>query len=195
MQIELVPGLTNVIRFPIEDRVRPSIELIYDIQPDAREVLAVAEAFHLESCDLNLQHVVDQETATFIAEQLPPSDSEDRKPALTALLEPVMAKAVQACRQQRTIAVQAVEAQQRALAAKTAGGYWLAPLEERAEALTKQAAELLLAAYARCQEALGVNRAVGIARRGETWAAYNARADSDEWLIDLEKRRGSRPAA
>ena len=60
MQIELVPGLTNVIRFPIEDRVRPSIELIYDIQPDAREVLAVAEAFYLESCDLNLQHVVDQ---------------------------------------------------------------------------------------------------------------------------------------
>ena len=195
MQIELVPGLTNVIRFPIEDRVRPSIELIYDIQPDAREVLAVAEAFHFESCDLNFQYVVDQETATFIAEQLPPANSEDLKPALTTLLEPVVAKAVQACRQQRTVAVQAVEAQQRALAAKTASGYWLAPLEERAEALTKQAAELLLEAYARCQEALGVNRAVGIARRGETWAAYNTHADSDEWLIDLEKRRGSRPAA
>lgn len=195
MQIELVPGLTNVIRFPIEDRMRPSIELIYDIQPDAREVLAVAEAFHLESCNTDLQHIVDQETATFIAEQLPPANSEDRQAALIALSEPVVARAVEACRRQRIIAVQAVEAQQRALWAKTTDGYWLAPLEERAEGLTKQAAELLLAAYARCQEALGVNRAVGIARRGETWAPYDARVDSDAWLIDLEKRRGSRPAA
>ena len=45
MQIELLPGLTNVIRFPLEERVRPSIMLLHEIEPDVREVLNLAEAF------------------------------------------------------------------------------------------------------------------------------------------------------
>ena len=48
MNIELLPGLTNVIRFPLEERARPSCELLREIEPDIREVMSVAEAFGLD---------------------------------------------------------------------------------------------------------------------------------------------------
>ena len=37
MNIELLPGLTNVIRFPIELRAAPSMDVLYEIEPDSRE--------------------------------------------------------------------------------------------------------------------------------------------------------------
>ena len=38
----------NVIRFPVELRAKPSIEVLMEIQPDVREVMLVAEAFGLD---------------------------------------------------------------------------------------------------------------------------------------------------
>jgi len=38
MRIEFMPGMTNVVRFPLEVRVEPSLELLLDIAPDCREV-------------------------------------------------------------------------------------------------------------------------------------------------------------
>ena len=37
MRIELTPGMTNVVRFPIERRAKPSMDLVRDIAPDSRE--------------------------------------------------------------------------------------------------------------------------------------------------------------
>ena len=47
MRIELMPGMTNVVRFPLENRVQPSIALLRAIAPDCREVELVAEALIL----------------------------------------------------------------------------------------------------------------------------------------------------
>jgi len=33
---ELLDGMTNVVRFPVEQRARPTIELLRDIRPDLR---------------------------------------------------------------------------------------------------------------------------------------------------------------
>jgi hypothetical protein len=49
MRIELLPGLTNVIRFPVERRARPTLDLLREIAPDPREVGNVAEAFGLDN--------------------------------------------------------------------------------------------------------------------------------------------------
>ena len=57
------------------------------------------------------------------------------------------------------------------------------PLQERADALLNEAAELLIVAHERCQEAHGVHRAVGFARRGEAWTPYSA-AETADWLIE-----------
>ena len=50
MRIEFMPGMTNVVRFPLEVRVEPSLELLLDIAPDCREVDWLREAFDLDRC-------------------------------------------------------------------------------------------------------------------------------------------------
>jgi len=48
MSVELLSGMTNVVRFPVERRARPTLELLRGIAPDVREVMNVAEAFGME---------------------------------------------------------------------------------------------------------------------------------------------------
>ncbi len=57
---------------------------------------------------------------------------------------------------------------------------------ERANELTFRAVELLVEAYRSNEEAEGVARAVGIARRGETWAPINRHGDIEE-LFGLKR--------
>lgn len=189
MNIELLPGLTNVVRFPLEQRMAPSMEMIFEIQPDCREVERVGEAFQLELPPHDLHRHVDAQTARTIAEQVLPLAPSERKPALDALLRPVLASAVEACRRADRVGQHAAKAQERLLAALTEGGFWLPPLEEQADALTQQAAELLILAHQRCLEARGVARAVGFAQRDEPWVPYDPQAAT---LALLEDERLSR---
>ena len=194
MNIELMPGLTNVVRFPVELRVAPSMDLIYEIEPDVREVLRVGESFFLELPEPGLRERVDAETATYIAEHILPLAPGERRRALDDLLRPTVAKAVEACRRADWAGQRSVEAQRRLLHAQTEGGAWMEPLQERADALLNEAAELLIAAHERCQEAHGVHRAVGFARRGEAWAPYSA-AETTDWLIEAGAADQARRAA
>ena len=41
----------NVIRFPVEVRAKPSIDLLIDVAPDSREVELIAEAFGFKAPD------------------------------------------------------------------------------------------------------------------------------------------------
>jgi hypothetical protein len=193
MPIELLPDLTNVVRFLIERRVTPSIELVFEIAPDCRAVERVGEAFRLELPPHDLHHRVDAETAAHIAEHVLPLTLVERRPALDALLRPVVARAVEACRQADRAGRQAVEAHERLVRAQAKHGSWLAPLEEQADAATVQAAELLVLAHRRCQEARGAARAVGFARRGEPWAPFDAHAATEALLAD-ERRHRAREA-
>ena len=193
MNIELMPGLTNVVRFPVELRVAPSMAVIYEIEPDVREVLRIAESFFLELPDPELANHVDAETARYIAEQVLPLAPAEQPPALDDLLCPMVAAAVEACRQAVQVAKRSVEATERLVLAQTEGGYWLQPLEETADGLANKAARLLILAHQRCQEAHGVNRAVGMARRGETWTPYNA-AETWDWLAEAGRSNQARSA-
>jgi hypothetical protein len=47
MWVELLPCLTNVVRFPIERRARPSLALLRELAPDVRRVFNI-EVFDLE---------------------------------------------------------------------------------------------------------------------------------------------------
>ncbi len=38
MRVEVLPGMTNVVRFPVERRARPTLELLREIAPDVRVV-------------------------------------------------------------------------------------------------------------------------------------------------------------
>ncbi len=187
MPIELLPGLENVLLFPIERRARPTLELLREIAPDVREVLAIAAGLGLAAPELGLRERVDAETAEYILEQF--GGAAAASPGmLDELLKPVVTKAVAACRAAHDLSVDAAAARQALLRARTEGHVGLASLRERADALTQRTAELLIEAHIRAEEAEGVARAVGLARRGEPWTARDHHAE-DEALLGLATRR------
>ena len=194
MIIERLPDLANVVHFPLEQQVAPSMELIFEIQPDCREVERVAEAFWLELPPNDLQHQVDAQTAATIAQTILPLTPAKRTLALEALLRPAVARALAACRQAESVGQQAVRAHEQLLAAQVRGGSWLDRLEEQADALTQQAAALLIVAHQRCQEARGVARAVGFARCCEAWMPFTVQA-ATLTLLEDERRSRARAAA
>jgi len=195
MNVEMLPGLANVVRFPIELRVAPSMEVIYEIEPDCREVFQIAESFKLELPDPDLANQVDAETAIYIAEHVLPLTPSEQKAALGELLDPVVKRAVHACRFMDRVSKQSLQAELALLQAQTEGGcYHLPSLEEKANALSNQAAELLIMAYARCREAHGACRAISMAQRGETWTPYSAK-ETTEWLIEAGRADQARRAA
>jgi len=194
VNVEMLPGLDNVVRFPIELRVAPSMEVLYEIEPDCREVFQIAESFKLELPDPDLANQVDAETAIYIAEQILPLTPSEQRAALGELLDPVVKRAVHACRFMDRVSKQSVQAELALLQAQTDGGrYHLPSLEEKANALSNQAAELLILAYARCREAHGAHRAVSMAQRGETWTPYSAK-ETTEWLIEAGRADQARRA-
>jgi hypothetical protein len=185
MRIELLPGMTNVVRFPIERRARPTLDLLREIAPDVREVMSIVEGFAMQAPDWQLRDHVDAETADYIARAIAGTGT-----AMTGLLdeliEPVLVRAVAACRAAHDLSLETSAAQQALLAAQTAGTFWIEPLRERAEDLTERTAELLVEAHVRAEEAEGVARAVGFARRGEQWTPRDTNADMGS-LIEAER--------
>jgi hypothetical protein len=187
MRIEMLPGMTNVVRFPVERRARPTLDLLRDLAPDVREVLLIAETFDIEAPAPDLRARADRETAEYILNQVAGFGGE-AVASVDALLEPVVTKAVAACRVAHDASTDAAQAQQVLQRARTAGHFWIDPLRERAEALMLRSAELLIEAHARYEEAEGVARAVGLARDGETWTPRDHRTE-EEALFGLMVRR------
>ena len=181
MRIEMLPGTNNVVRFPVERRGRPTMELLREIAPDVREVLAIAETFELDVPLHDLRDRVDTETAQYILNQFGGTGGVPFA-ALDEMLHSPLAKAVAACHAAGDLSIEAWQARERLRRAEAAGGYWLAPLCERAEALTFRAAELIVATHVSVEEAEGVARAVGMARRGEPWAPRNIQDETEELL-------------
>ncbi|UZO94699.1 hypothetical protein [Roseomonas mucosa] len=180
MRIELLPGLTNVIRFPVERRARPTLDLLREIAPDPREVGNVAEAFGLDYPVAGLRDAADAGTAEYILANVRSEPGEARQAALRGVLEPLLTQAVKVCREAHDAAVAAGEAHQALVRAQTEGGYWIEPLEHQAEELSARAAELLVQAQLCSEEAEGAARAVRIAERGETWAPVDRDAEFAE---------------
>jgi hypothetical protein len=141
-----------------------------------RDVLSIAEAFGLGTPAPDLRDRVDAATAEYILNQF---DGVGGPPAaaLAALLDPVVAKAISACRIAHDNAADAVEAQRVLLTAQAAGRIRIDRLTERTEALALRTAHLFIAAMVAAEEAEGVARAVGLARRGEPWMPRNLRDD------------------
>ncbi len=159
---------SNIIRFPVELRAKPSIDLLLDVAPDLREVALVAAAFGLEEPDPDGLDKADHAMAERIAQTIWPADPVERRAALNALLKPIVERAVAACAEARQAALRSDEAGEKLANAQIKGGYWLEPLEAAANARAVEAARLQIAAHAAAQAAHGADRAVGFAKRGST---------------------------
>ncbi|MBG0808073.1 hypothetical protein IY145_01405 [Methylosinus sp. H3A] len=184
MRIELTPGMTNVVRFPIERRAKPSMELVRDIAPDSREVSLVIESFGFDDDIDGIRDAADQDMADDIAQKGARLSSTQRQAELDRLLQPIVERAVSLCRDAHDASLAAVKAQRQVVEAQSEGGYWLTPLSEQASARTFYAARLLVDAHVACQRAAGASRAIEIAKRGETWARFDLHAEAHALCAD-----------
>src|SRR3984957_17185835 len=82
----------NVIRFPVELRAKPSIDLLIDVAPDWREVELIAEAFGFDAPDPEVRAKADRAMAERIAAMDLPVDRQERRAALNAILKPFVAR-------------------------------------------------------------------------------------------------------
>ena len=136
MQIEMLPGTDNVIRFPVEMREKPSMRLLYRLRPDARILFMQAEGFGFELPRHDLRDRTDQETAEHIAAHRD-ADGQVPRQFLGALLEPLLDRAVDAARKAAVAAASAKAAQRDAESVHAPDA-----LEERAVEMTDSGARL-----------------------------------------------------
>jgi len=190
MASDRLAGTGNVIRFPIEDRARPTLGLMRELAPDVRAVELTAEAFDLALAPADLRHRVDGEAAEYIMNNIDARPGDARDAALRALLDPLVAEAVRASRAWRRAATTAADARERVAQARTEGGYWMDALETRLNEAERKAAGLLLEAYVRNEEAEGVARASRLARSGQAWAPIDVHREA-EALFSGEDRKSA----
>jgi len=173
---------SNVVLFPIwlravRDDDAASVDaaaamaLIGEIEPSFREVVLAGDAGGYALPPSGLSEPVREETARYVMEQVLPLTPGERRRALCHLLGPVLGAALAACRASAGAARRSRASATEVERAHREGGYWMEPRQRQAEALAREAGRLLIVAYVRCQEARGVERAVGLARRGEAWTA------------------------
>jgi len=180
-------GSSNVVRFPIEERERPTLDLLRELAPDVREVERTAEAFQLAVPDPGFRHRIDEEAAEYILTHIDPAPGETRTAALRALRDRAVVAAVKAARAWRRATTEADDARRLVVRGRAVGGYWLDALEQRRERLEQEAAVWLLEAHMRTEEAEGVARAVRLALSGETWTPYNHHRETDALFFAAER--------
>ena len=184
MRDELIFNHSNVIRFPVELVARPTTDLLRDLAPDARQVSLVAEAFALEEPDWNIRDRADAEMAAKVATRMDwPVNAAERRAALEAILKPLVERAVRLCRTAREAGRRSDEAAGNLLKARNEGGYWLDALEDALEFRSFAWASGLIEAYEASQEAFGVERAIGMAIRGEQWTPVDHDKDVEVLLL------------
>jgi hypothetical protein len=178
----------NVIRFPVELRAKPSIDLLVDVAPDSREVELIAEAFGFDAPDLEGRAKADRAMAERVAEMAIdlPVDREERRAALNAILKPIVDRAVAACAEARQASLRSDADNEKFAKAQMEGGYWLAPLKEAADYWAIEAARLKIVAHEAAQMAHGAGRAIDFAKRAEAWRPSNAEDDMNA-LIAAQK--------
>jgi len=187
MRVEFLPTARNVVGFPVERRERPTVDLLHRVAPAFYEVDYVAELYGLDMPLDDLREQVGCETAGLIDAWT--VEGTARRQALLGLLEPPVQQAVDACAAARAAAAQAEAAFGKLGEARAEGGYWLAPLEGRADSRLQLAAELFVAAHASCERAFGVHRAVGLALRNQPWTAFDASVAMNELCAEEARRR------
>jgi hypothetical protein len=176
MVIDLLPGTDNVVRFPVKLRERPTLDMLRELAPDLGQMPALAEALGVAPPDFRLRDRTDQETARYIAEQLPPYGHE-RERLLADLESRAITSAVAACRLAHDASVEVLALQNR-LDDGDGGGRG-SVFHERAATMQWELGRLVLEAHARAEETEGVARAVRLAREGQPWTPPDHETELD----------------
>jgi hypothetical protein len=188
MTYDVLDGTANVFRFPVEMRARATIDLMRDIRPDVRRLLANAEAFGFEKPLATIREDADRETASHIEVHHPAGETPSARFA-EELLEPLVRRAVTTARDAMQADRDTEVAQRRAAAAAVQGHADAEWLQQRADAAALRTVEMGLIAHIYAEQVEGAARAIRLAREGRAWTPRSAAAEDDEWLAMLDSRR------
>ena len=74
------------------------------------------------------------------------------------------------------------------MSAELEGGYWLKPLKDASDYWAMELARRLIEAYAAAEVALGAERAVGFAMRGDVWRPFDVREEAEALFFGAARR-------
>jgi hypothetical protein len=163
MRVQFMPRPANVLRFPVERRVPPSLALLRHIVPEAGEVAALAQSFGLQPAPAVSRLDGSAMIAACLEEHILPDNLKARQRALGLILHPFVATAIQACAHAEWFLARAVAAERRWFAFKHVNEQTAASLAAAAGAAWAAAAQAFVAAYRRSEEAEGAAQQVGLA--------------------------------
>ena len=189
MRWELLPGSSKVYRFPVELVAKPTADLLRSVAPDVREVSLAAEAFRLEEPPMEVRDASDRAMAERIAATTCwPEDAKAKRAALETMPKPLVERALRMCREAREAGLRSDDAAEKFVSAELEGGYWLKPLKDASDYWAMESARRLIEAYAASEAALGAERAVGFAMRGEAWRPFDVREEVEALFFGAARR-------
>lgn len=189
MELDVLPGATNVVRFPVELRAMPSLEILRLLACARDDAIQMADLYGLD-VEWNMRDRVGAEVHGE-ASRLCRTGSQDldmaaRVAALESLLAPLLADGVALCRAALEVSGRA-EAARRRLGGVPVRSWLHEELRDRADALTGAAMAASVDAYHAVEEVEGVARALALVRAGEAWSprplgfADPGEAEAWEW--------------
>ena len=171
MTAQLDASITNVVRFPVEKRVQPTLNSLRELVPEREIISKILQKYGLALPTVCFRQYADVETAEYIQRNIEVRQGTIRDQMLSGLLDPTVFEAVAAIHEWQHL-VRSAEASQRHLSElKADEGRGFGALAQQHEVLERQAANLLLKAYVLCEKAEGVARAVNLAREGQIWTS------------------------
>ncbi len=104
------------------------------------------------------------------------------------MLKPLVERAVSMCREAREAGLRSDDAAEKLVSAELEGGYWLKPLKDASDYWAMESARRLIEAYAAAEVALGAERAVGFAMRGDVWHPFDVREETEALFFGAARR-------
>lgn len=173
--------MTNVVRFPIEQRLISSYEVMVDLAPDYREVSLMAERWDLGLPDVEYRQEIERMTVDEIDRISPEAGLVGRRTQLNEMRASAIAAAIRASSEARDAVADCQRADEVARMAEARDDVNAYALRRRAEKVERKAAVALLEGYQRCEAACAVSRVVGLSLTGRAWHPDTVAGLSD-WL-------------
>jgi hypothetical protein len=191
MRLELTVGDCHLVRFPVERRQKPSLQLLHDIAPREDHVTYVIESFCLKVSIANIRNEAMQGMTSHIATHNWPDAREEMDAELADILEGFVTRAIEACIEADKANHIATTALTFSIDADAKGDIMASVLRAQADTLTTKAARRLVKAHMRIEEANGIADAIDYEKRAKQTGLLDTQA-AGEWLCEAQRQYLSR---
>jgi hypothetical protein len=164
MRLELTIGDSHLVRFPVERRLAPSLDLLRKIAPEQDHIAYLIESFKLDVSVSGIRDEAMQGMMAHIAECDWSGAQNEKDTELNDIQADFVARATKACHQADAANNLASAALTLSVKADAKGDHMASVLQAQADSLMTKAARRLVQAHMRIEEANGVADAIDHAK-------------------------------